>query len=60
MHRCVSAVSAEICAGTDPINLFAQSSLQYKLAKYMLIKGAMRSMSWLLSTETMCRGVVLV
>ena len=45
MHRICSRVSAEICAGTDPLNLFASSLMQYKLAEFMLIKGAMRSMS---------------
>ena len=45
MHRICSAVSAEIREGIGPLNLLKRRSLQYKLAKYMLIKGAMRSMS---------------
>ena len=37
-HSPCSAVNAEICAGTDPFNLFEKSHLQYKLTEYMLKK----------------------
>ena len=38
MHRNYSAVSAEICAGTVPLNLFELRYLQCRPAEYMLIK----------------------
>ena len=47
-HRYCSAVSAEICAGTGPLNLFESRYLQCKPAEYMLIKNVLSSQhpSW--------------
>ena len=42
-HSSCSVISAEICAGTVPLNLFKERYLQCKLAEYMLIKKVLSS-----------------